>query len=151
MNEPRNAPDAPPDNASIQSALDALAAGGGGVLDVQPGVYEMRDSLHLRSGVIVRGAGPGVVLRKAPMVQSALSADLGYGHYDISLSEPYLFAPGMGVIIRDDNALPADRQDIETLGDPNAVSTRLPDAPLAAGPDTAPPGAARHLSAQGED
>ena len=92
------------DNAAIQKAVDKAAAQGGGVVEILSGTYEMHDSLHLRTGVCVRGAGAKTVLRKAAMVESKLSADLGYGHYDVSLAEPDKFRVGMGVYIRDDNA-----------------------------------------------
>lgn len=92
------------DNAAIQEAVNKLAAADGGVVEIGPGTYEMRDSLHLASGVAVRGAGEDTVLRKSPMVKSALSADLGYGHFDISLAEPERFAVGMGIHITDENS-----------------------------------------------
>ena len=92
------------DNAAIQTAVDRIASQGGGVVEILPGTYEMHDSLHLHSGVHVRGAGAKTVLRKAAMVESKLSADLGYGHYDVSLAKPDRFRVGMGVYIRDDNA-----------------------------------------------
>ena len=40
---------------SLQAAVDYVAALGGGVVEIGPGEYLMRDSLHLRPGVIVRG------------------------------------------------------------------------------------------------
>ena len=44
---------------SVHNALAAMAAGlGGGVVEVGPGDYVMRDSLHLRSHVRVTGT-PG--------------------------------------------------------------------------------------------
>jgi hypothetical protein len=92
------------DNQTIQAAVDAAAADGGGQVVVLPAIYTMHDSLHLRSGVHVTGSGPDTVLRKAPEVRSALSADLGYGHYDVSLAEPDKFAVGMGVLVTDDRA-----------------------------------------------
>jgi hypothetical protein len=92
------------DNAAIQAAVDRAAAAGGGTVVVPRGVYEMRDSLHLRSGVHVEGSGRDTVLRKAAEVRSELSADLGYGHYDVSLAEPDRFEVGMGVLVADDRA-----------------------------------------------
>jgi len=92
------------DNAAIQQAVDAAAAQGGGVVRILPGTYEMADSLHLRSGVHVKGGGEDTVLREAGMVESDLSADLGYGHYDLSLAEPGKFRVGMGAYVFDDNA-----------------------------------------------
>jgi len=94
----------PATNATIQQAVDAMAAKGGGTVLVPPGVYAMHDSLHLRSGVHVSGAGPSTVLRKAAEVRSDLSADLGYGHFDVSLAEPDRFRVGMGVLVTDSRA-----------------------------------------------
>src|SRR5689334_20428593 len=36
------------DNRMLQAAVDYVAALGGGVVEIGPGEYEMRDSLHLR-------------------------------------------------------------------------------------------------------
>lgn len=94
----------PSDNAAIQDAVDKVAARGGGTVFLRPGVYRMNDALHLRSGVHVRGCGPETVLRKAAEVSSELSADLGYGHYDVSLAQPDRFVVGMGVLITDSRA-----------------------------------------------
>ncbi len=88
----------------IQAAVDRVAAQGGGEVFLPAGVYEMDDSLHLRSRVRVRGEGPKTILKKRPSVSSALSADLGYGHYDVSLAEPERFRAGMGVHVHDDRS-----------------------------------------------
>jgi len=88
----------------LQAAVDYVANLGGGVVSVLPGRYVMHDSLHLRPRVRVKGAGESTVLVKAPMVSSKLSADLGYGHYDVSLAEPDKFKPGMGIHIQDDRS-----------------------------------------------
>jgi hypothetical protein len=50
------------------------------------------------------GSSRETVLRKAPEVRSQLSADLGYGHFDVSLAEPDKLRVGMGVLIGDDRA-----------------------------------------------
>lgn len=102
---PRNADFRGADNKAIQAAVDATAtARRGGKVIILPGIYRMDDSLHLRSNVHVEGSGRRTILRKAPEVRSALSADLGYGHFDVSLAEPDKFAVGMGVMIADDRA-----------------------------------------------
>ncbi|MBM4042394.1 MAG: hypothetical protein FJ290_28210 [Planctomycetes bacterium] len=88
----------------IQAAIDRAAAQGGGEVRIPAGIYDMEDSLHLRSRVKVKGEGERTVLRKLPSVTSRLSADLGYGHYDVSLAEPDKFHVGMGVHIHDDRS-----------------------------------------------
>ena len=96
--------DALPTNATIQAAVDAAAAAGGGVVHVPPAVYAMSDALHLRTGVRIVGA-PGAVLRKVPSVTSRIEHFLGYGHYEFTVAEPEKFRVGMGVHILDDHAV----------------------------------------------
>lgn len=90
------------DNVALQAAVDYVAGVGGGEVHIQPGTYAMHDSLHLRSHVTVCGSGEDTVLRKPPSARSALSTDIVYGHWDVSLAQPDLFRPGMGVYIYDD-------------------------------------------------
>lgn len=91
-------------NREIQAAIDRVAANGGGEVHILAGTYDMEDSLHLRSNVRIKGQGEETILRKLASVNSWLSADLGYGHYDISLAEPDKFHVGMGVHIHDDRS-----------------------------------------------
>jgi hypothetical protein len=93
------------DNRAIQAAVAAAAQRGGGTVRVLPGVYVLEDSVHLRDGIGLVGAGRQTILRKAPERYSKLSAYLGYGHYDVSLADPDQFAVGMGVTIRDNHAV----------------------------------------------
>jgi len=90
------------DSVALQAAVDYVAGVGGGEVHIQPGPYTMHDSLHLRSHVTVRGTGEDTVLFKPPSVRSALATDIVYGHWDVSLAEPDLFQPGMGIYIYDD-------------------------------------------------
>ena len=46
------------DNRALQAAVDYVGNLGGGVVVIGPGEYQMRDSLHLRNRVTVRGAHP---------------------------------------------------------------------------------------------
>lgn len=91
-------------NVVIQSAVDMVAKLGGGVVKILKGTYEMADSLHLRTGVTVRGCGEDTVLRKAPSTMSVVDGYMGYGHYDVSVMEPGKFKTGMGVYIADNKA-----------------------------------------------
>ena len=89
-------------NMPIQAAIDFTASMGGGIVRLLPGRYVMHDSLHLKSNVVLQGAGQDTVLVKAPMVKSAVvGANNGYGHYDLTVAEPDEFRPGMGVCISD--------------------------------------------------
>ncbi len=85
------------DHRALQAAVDYVGNLGGGVVEVKPGVYLMRDSLHLRSRVTVRGAGERTVLKKAASVRSLLAADGDYGEEAITLQNPEGFEIGCGV------------------------------------------------------
>lgn len=92
------------DNRALQAAVDYAAARGGGTVLIGSGTYLMKDSLHLRSGVTVRGSGPETVLRKCEAHVSRLVLDGDYGEEQITVSDPTGFAPGMGVAIWDDRS-----------------------------------------------
>ncbi len=90
------------DNRALQAAVDYMAGLGGGVVEIGEGEYLMRDSLHLRSNVVVRGAGVKTVLKKAPAVVSLLALDGDYGEEQITLMDPNGFKVGDGIRIWDD-------------------------------------------------
>ncbi len=92
------------DNRALQAAVDYLSALGGGVVEIGPGEYLMRDSLHLRSHVTVRGVPGKSVLRKAAAVASPLRLDGDYGEEQITVAKPAGFAVGDGVAVWDKNA-----------------------------------------------
>lgn len=92
------------DNRVIQAAVDYVASLGGGTVEIGAGEFLMRDSLHLRSHVIVRGQGTRTVLRKSKGYQSPLAIDGDYGEEQITLEAPEGFAVGDGVAIWDKNA-----------------------------------------------
>jgi len=89
-------------NVVLQKAVDDLARRGGGTVELPAGTFRLHDSLHLRSGVRVRGQGAATVLKKVPCVSSPISDYLGYGHFEVTVEKPRLFRPGMGVTVRDD-------------------------------------------------
>lgn len=90
-------------NEVLQKAIDTVFRSGGGKVLIGPGTFMMYDSLHLKSGVKVVGTQGKTILKKSSCVSSPLSADLGYGHYDVSVEKPHLFKPGMGIYIKDDS------------------------------------------------
>jgi len=91
-------------NAHIQAAVDRVAMLGGGEVELSAGVFQMVDSLHMRSHVSVKGQGSDTVLKKNAMKSARITAFLGYGHNDLELDTPDLFSAGEGIIIRDNNA-----------------------------------------------
>lgn len=92
------------DNRGLQAAVDYLANLGGGVVEIGPGEYLMRDSLHLRPFVGVRGTPGKTILRKASGVESMLAIDGDYGEEQITVTNPNGFEIGDGVAIWDNSA-----------------------------------------------
>jgi len=92
------------DNRVLQAAVDYIAGLGGGTVQIGPGQYIMRDSLHLRSNVTIRGEKSKTILRKADGAVSILVLDGDFGEQQITVTDPAGFAVGNGVAIWDDNA-----------------------------------------------
>ncbi len=92
------------DNRALQAAVDYVAGLGGGTVEIGEGVFSMRDSLHLRSYVTVRGQGEKTLLQKVPGVVSRLALDGDFGEEQITVENPEGFRVGDGVAIWDDNA-----------------------------------------------
>ncbi len=87
------------DNVALQAAVDYVAGLGGGTVNIAPGTYLMKDSLHLRSNVNVVGHGESTILRKCDGVSSPLATDGDYGQEAITLVNPAGFEVGMGVAV----------------------------------------------------
>lgn len=92
------------DNRALQAAVDYVASLGGGTVEIGDGEFLMRDSLHLRPHVTVRGQGAKTILRKAKSVASALKLDGDYGEEQFTVENPAGFAVGDGVAVWDKNA-----------------------------------------------
>jgi parallel beta-helix repeat protein len=92
------------DNRALQAAVDYVAGLGGGVVEIGEGEFLMRDSLHLRSDVTVRGRKGKTILRKADSAVSPLVLDVDFGEQQITVKVLEGFAVGAGVAIWDDNA-----------------------------------------------
>lgn len=87
------------DNRALQAAVDYVGCLGGGEVEIGAGEYLMRDSLHLRSRVTVRGVRGQTVLRKAREHRSPLAADGDFGEAAITVADPAGFAIGGGVYV----------------------------------------------------
>jgi parallel beta-helix repeat protein len=88
----------------LQAAVDYVAGLGGGMVEIGPGEFIIRDSLHLRSFVTVRGVPGKTILRKAKAAVSALALDGDYGEEQITLANADGFNVGDGVAIWDKNS-----------------------------------------------
>ena len=87
------------DNRALQAAVDYVGSLGGGTVEIGPGEYLMRDSLHLRSRVTVRGTGDQTVLVKDREYRAALGADGDYGEFAVTVSDKTGFDVGRGVYV----------------------------------------------------
>jgi parallel beta-helix repeat protein len=87
------------DNRALQAAVDYVGNLGGGVVEIGPGEYLMRDSLHLRSRVTVRGTGAKTVLKKDREHRSLLATDGDFGEAAITVQNPEGFDIGRGVYV----------------------------------------------------
>lgn len=92
------------DNRALQAAVEYVAALGGGTVEIGAGTYLMRDSLHLRPHVTVRGVKGETILRKADAVTSRLGCDGDFGEEQLTLKNPDGFDVGCGVTIWDKNS-----------------------------------------------
>jgi parallel beta-helix repeat protein len=92
------------DNRALQAAVDYVAGLGGGVVEIGPGEYLMRDSLHLRSHVTVRGTPSQTILRKTDGVVSRLAIDGDFGEEQITVVDPQGFDVGFGVAVTSSKA-----------------------------------------------
>jgi len=92
------------DNRALQAAVDYVAGLGGGTVNVGPGTYLMKDSLHLRSNITLIGQGEATVLRKCDGINSLLATDGDFGQEEITPANPDGFEVGMGVTVKDDNS-----------------------------------------------
>ena len=92
------------DNRVLQAAVDYIAALGGGTVEIGEGEFLMRDSLHLRSHVTVRGKGESTILKKAASASSPLVLDGDFGEQQITVENPRGFDVGYGVAVWDSRA-----------------------------------------------
>lgn len=92
------------DNRALQAAVDYIAGLGGGVVAIGPGEFLMRDSLHLRSFVTVRGMKGKTILRKSKSVASLLALDGDYGEEQVTLLNPDGFKVGCGITVWDNQS-----------------------------------------------
>src|SRR5690606_38396025 len=73
------------DNRVLQAAVDYIAGLGGGTVEIGPGEFLMRDSLHLRPNVTVRGVKGKTILKKADGCVSKLALDGDFGEQQVTL------------------------------------------------------------------
>jgi parallel beta-helix repeat protein len=91
------------DQRALQSAVDHVAALGGGTVFIAPGRYEMRNALRLRDHVAIRGEPGQTILAACPGAPIPLAVDGDCNERQITLADPSGFHVGDGVAVRDDH------------------------------------------------
>jgi hypothetical protein len=82
---------------AVQIAIDALAHRGGGEVRVKPGEYLLAAPIRLRPGIRLIGEPGKTILRRGPLVWSALKVDADKAEREITPENTNGFRPGMAV------------------------------------------------------
>ncbi len=88
-------------NEAIQMAVDALPAVGGTVI-LEPGIFRMKAPVKMRSDVVLKGSGPGTILKRIDGFHSKFIMDADFGELKITVEDPSGFKPGMSFQITND-------------------------------------------------
>lgn len=88
------------DDKAIQAGVDYLHGLGGGTLRILPGVYELRNAIHLHPHITLSGSGERTILRKSAGVVTTLVRDSDWYEYGVEVDDPTGFAPGSGLMLR---------------------------------------------------
>lgn len=82
---------------SIQAAVDYIARRGGGTVRLGPGIYQLRNSIFLQSGVRLLGEGEDTKLIKDASATTSLTVDGDHWDQEVTLQDPAGFEVGDGV------------------------------------------------------
>lgn len=88
------------DRQAIQMAVEAVAETGG-VVKLDPGIYQLLAPVSLRSNVSLIGSGKETVLKRMEGVQSRFIVDADYGELKVIVDNPNGFLPGMKIQVTD--------------------------------------------------
>ena len=91
------------DNAAIQQAIDYAQDIGCREVVLSAGVYLLRDSVHMRNHVSIKGSGiDKTILKKNASIQIRTEAFCGYGHREIVVCDSTPFRVGDGIYTKSD-------------------------------------------------
>ncbi len=91
------------DQRVIQAAIDTVARMGGGTVRLLPGIFRLRNAVHLTSNLRFLGSGPETVLIKEASATSKLAADSDWYDQEITLADAKGFRVGDGICLRAKN------------------------------------------------
>ncbi len=84
---------------AIQAAVEYVAARGGGTVRLRPGTYSMGNSVRLRRGVRLVGAGADTLLRKEPSATVPLTEDTDWYEARVTVADARPFRVGGGIML----------------------------------------------------
>lgn len=87
----------------LQAAVDYVGRLGGGTVQVLPGTFNLRGSVHLRSGVRIKGSGDDTILTRPASVTTKLSHDSDWYDQEITLLDAKGFEVGDSVLLKTKN------------------------------------------------
>lgn len=87
---------------SIQFAVDALRTSGGTII-LNPGNFEIKEPVRLRSNIKLMGSGKTTILKKGEGVQTRFIVDADYGELKLTVENADGFEAGMKIQVMDDS------------------------------------------------
>lgn len=111
---PRKAQILGQNHLALQAAVDYVAAMGGGTVRIKPGVYDMGNSLFLRSKVNLVGAGESTILRKRRSAVTRLVEDIDWYGTIVPVADPGIFEVGGGLLLRGKSPHAGNMQQVKT-------------------------------------
>jgi hypothetical protein len=87
---------------AIQLAADAIKSRGGGVIKLNPGVYEITGPVRLPDNTALVGSGNSTILRKCDGFRTSFTVDADWGMLKATVKNVSGFSKGMGIQLYDD-------------------------------------------------
>ncbi len=91
------------DDKAIQAAVDYVTRLGKGTVKIGPGVYRLRNAIHLSTGIHLMGSGADSILTKIPSEEVMLADDSDWYDQEITLVKAADFQVGDGVALMGDS------------------------------------------------
>jgi len=88
---------------AIQIALDALKTRGGGIVKLNPGVYDIIGPVRLSDNTSLKGSGKKTLLRKCDGFETSFIIDADWGMLKAMVKDASGFKAGMGIQLYDDH------------------------------------------------
>lgn len=87
---------------AIQLAADALKSRGGGIIKLNPGVYDITGPIRLPGNTSLKGSGESTILRKCDGFKTSFIIDADWGMLKAVVKDASGFRTGMGIQLYDD-------------------------------------------------